>query len=128
MLPDYIIKNLDEDISRYQLALKIAKLYQNLLSETVYISPSSYITIAVYNRSDLLLLMQLAPRWDKESFPSGIYYKADVEGHAITIMAYSGALPPTCKMVEEEEILPAEPAKPERRVMKKVLKCDLTHD
>lgn len=128
MIPDYVIQGMEQDVKRYQLAVHIARLYQPLLSDNVTFNPAVYITINVYSRPDLQLLMQLAPKWTKTPFPEGIYYKAMVEGEEITLIAFSGALPKTCKMVEEEVILPAEPAKPERRVLKKVLKCDLSHE
>lgn len=128
MIPDYAIQSLEQDLKRYELTLHIARLYQPLLSDSVTFNPAVYITINVYNRPDLQLLMQLAPVWKKTPFPEGIYYKAMVEGEEITLIAYSGALPKTCKFVEEEVILPAEAAKPERRVLKKVLKCDLSHE
>ena len=72
------------------------------------------------NRDDIGALMVLAPRWIKSAESEGIRYSAVVDGVDYWIEAKHGALPPTCKLVEREIVLPATP---ERTVKRMVVEC-----
>jgi hypothetical protein len=82
------------------------------------------VLINVYNREDLTVCMTLARQWKKQPSGSKILYWAE-EGTAlggpIYLYASDSALPPTCKVVEEEEVIPA---RPEEKRTRKVIKCD----
>jgi hypothetical protein len=128
MIAQYKIDYLKQEIERYKLALRIADMFQNQLSADVSFSPCCYFTIDDLTREDLQLLMTLAPKWEKTYFDQGIYYKATIQDHEVTLIARANALPSTCKLVEEVQVIPAQP---EKIVRRQVLKCDLkksTHD
>lgn len=91
-------------------------------SDTVYVNPfGSSIWIQVDNREDLQYAMTLAPLWKKEYETNYIDYLTEVDGIEVRIRASEGALPDTCKLVEVEEIIPANE---ERKVIRKVLRCN----
>lgn len=71
----------------------------------------------VSNREDVQVLMQIAPRWSKSTHDSGIDYDARVDGVYYKIRTVDAALPPTCKLVEREVEIPAEPAKIVKRMV-----------
>lgn len=122
MLPEYTINALKDEIRRYQLALAIAEKFRDQLSESVIFSPSSYLTISVDTREDLQVLMTMGSLWKKRYFGSGIYYVTEINNEEVTLIAHEGALPETCKVVEEEQVIAAQP---EQRITRKVIKCDL---
>lgn len=80
------------------------------------------------DRETLVELFKLAPAgvlWKKRYEPAAIEYRCNpVEGddYAIIIVANEGALPETCKIVEEEVEVPAQPA-----TTKKVRKLSCSH-
>jgi len=102
--------------------------YTTLFSTSVM---SGILSFNVTDREQLQDLMVLAPRWEKsEGYGGTINYKAyitdDLFGNdslLVQITAADGALPPTCKVVEKEEVVPAQP---ERIVKKKVVVCSGT--
>jgi len=64
--------------------------------------------INIHNRTDLQTLLKLAPKWDKSPSGKAIqYYNNNVNGESVYIFAYDAALPPTCKVIREEKIIPA---------------------
>lgn len=73
------------------------------------------------SREDVVLLMTLAQRWTKVSDGTAIRYRAVTDGTEYWITAQDGALPPTCKLVEEEVEIPAQPARTAKVL---VLRCD----
>lgn len=76
----------------------------------------------VTNRDDLMKLMTLAPRWEKTTATSRILYRAIIPyGGPVHIYVSEGALPDTCKLVEEEVVIPATPERVEKRM---VVKCN----
>lgn len=102
---------------------KVAHLLPKL-SATATINPcggSCWFTVD--NREDVQLLLQLAPRWEKKPCENGIDYIDRVSDFRIRTI--EGALPPTCKLVEEEVTIPA---MPEQKVKKMVLKCAKTEE
>lgn len=111
------------EIDRQNLAIRILSELGNQLNETANLAPGSMFWVFVDNRTDVEALMSLAPRWSKSPDGEGIDYKENVDGHELTIKARTNALPPTCKLVEEEYEVPAEPAKPARTAKRMVLKC-----
>lgn len=113
------------EIDRQNLAIEILQKCGESLSESISISPGAMMWIFTSDRKDVEALMTLAPKWTKTRDVDGttISYSAVVAGHDVTIKASEGALPPTCKLVEEEYEVPAEPAKPARMAKRMVLKC-----
>lgn len=79
--------------------------------------------ITVKRREDIQTLMQLAPRWSKSPRDDGIDYDATVDGVTFKLRAMDAALPPTCRVVEREVEVPAEPAKPARMVKRMMVEC-----
>lgn len=77
--------------------------------------------VTVKNRDDLRVFMSLAPQWSKENDTTGINYKAIIDGVQFRIRAEDDALPGTCKLVEEEVVIPAQPERIEKR---KVVRCN----
>lgn len=73
--------------------------------------------IAVDNRDDLQVLLELAPKWEKSHGSASINYTADVEDAYFNISATDGALPDTCKLVEKDVIIPAQPERIEKRMV-----------
>lgn len=108
---------------------KIAQAIEPLiprLGDTVQLYPGGGHFLAhVYTREDLQILMTLSPVWTKVKGSSGIYYESKEDDNQLkaklTLYAQDGALPPTCRVEEIEEV---EPAKPERIVKRTVVKCD----
>jgi hypothetical protein len=91
------------------------------VTDTVNISPyGGSMWVSVYNREDLQFFLQIAPQWSKKNETDCIAYEAEVHGVAFKIRAYEAALPATCVTIEEEVIIPAQP---ERKEMRKVVKC-----
>ena len=78
--------------------------------------------IYVHNRDDLQKCMTLAPKWTKSSGSKCITYYAEVGAYSIYIFASDGALPPTCKVVKKETIIPAQP---ERVEIVETIECDV---
>lgn len=88
-------------------SLLLEKIDENL-SESVYMNGyGGMIWFDVYNREDLQKLMVIAPLWNKSTNTDVIEYKATVNGIEFKISAHDAALPDTCKLVEEEVIVPA---------------------
>lgn len=77
----------------------------------------------VKNRADVQILMQLAPRWEKNTWDGGIDYNAEVDGVDYKIRTSDGALPPTCRLVEKEIEIPALPAQPARMEKRMIIEC-----
>jgi len=112
---------------RYELCEKIIDSIGDKLSEDVAFSPSYFIQITVRSRDDLETLMTCAPIWTKSFNANNICYEAHIDGQRVQILAYESAMPGTCKMVEEEYEVPAEPAKeavPAHVGKRMVLKCN----
>ncbi len=79
------------------------------------------------DRADVEKALSLAPAgklWTKESSdvngPSILYKCEVIPGVRVHLFVLGDALPPTCKLVEEEVLIPAQP---ERKEMRRVLKC-----
>jgi len=114
----------------------LAEAEMNELGQTVYLCPDhSDCSISVYTREELQALMTLAPKWEKSKGYSSIRYTAKVfecEDHwcgndtksqyTIVLHARDDALPPTCKVVEVEEVVPAQP---EMKVRRTQVVCEL---
>lgn len=79
--------------------------------------------LTVSKREDVQVLMKLAPMWKKSPSGTGIDYDAEVNGVDFKIRTTDGALPPTCKLVERDVEIPAEPAKPARIEKRMVVEC-----
>ncbi len=91
----------------------------NLYGETIW--------IIAKDRSDVEKILALAPAgkfWAKcadDTHGASIRYHCEVSpGVKVNLFAVGDALPPTCKLVEEEVTIPAQP---ERKEMRRVLKC-----
>jgi len=94
------------------------------LSDSVDFNPyGGTFWFTVSNREDVQVLMQLAPIWSKKTWEGGIDYDAEVDGVSYKIRAADGALPPTCKLVEKEVEIPAQPATPARMEKRMVIEC-----
>lgn len=63
--------------------------------------------ISLKSRADLEILFRLAERWDKKDDADCIRYSATVMDVEFVIRAYDNALPPTCRVVEEQIAIPA---------------------
>lgn len=77
----------------------------------------------VSKREDVQVLMKLAPRWAKNVWEGGIDYNANVDGVEFKIRTTDGALPPTCRLVEQDVEIPAKPAEPARTEKRMVVEC-----
>lgn len=78
------------------------------------------ITAVIYSRELLTQMMSVAPTWEKTYGSDYITYTAEVQEVQVKLIACSGALPATCKLVEVEEL---EPAREARVVVRKKLRC-----
>lgn len=83
--------------------------------------------IIAKDRADVEKALALAPVgkfWSKQSSDTigpCILYKCEVlPGVIVNLFVQGDALPPTCKLVEEEVTIPAQP---ERKEMRRMLKC-----
>lgn len=119
MTPEYITAQLDyfrREILRFNFCtVWLQKLGEQLTEGRTSFSPSFYVQIDTTSREDLTVLLTMAPPgtiWRKEPGESSIRYRATIDGEPVTIVAKDSALPPTCKLVEEEYDIPGEPAKP----------------
>lgn len=127
MTPEYISSQKTfyaAEIRRMELASRLLDTLGERLSESVSLAPSYYFQVTVDNRDDLSLFMTLAPKWNKTPCTEGISYDAMVDGERFQIIAKAAAIPPTCRMVEEEYVIPAEEAKPSRVGKRMVLRCE----
>jgi hypothetical protein len=80
------------------------------LSDTVYLNAyGGSIWFDVYNREDLQKIMVISPLWNKSAEGDAINYTSTVQGVNFRIKAHDAALPDTCKIIEEEIIVPAVP-------------------
>lgn len=125
-----------QDCTRYSLAAAnlaivainkgrsaLAKVADQL-SDSVELNPyGGTWWLTVYNREDVQVLMQLAPRWEKSVRDDGIDYNAIVDGVEYKIRTKDGALPPTCRVIEREVEIPEQPAIPARKEMRSVVEC-----
>lgn len=78
--------------------------------------------VTISHREDLTVLMTLAPQWTKSEDTAGVDYAATIDGVSIHIKTRGDALPPTCRVVEREVVIP------EQRVMRKIVECDFAKD
>lgn len=103
---------------------RVQPLLADLDEKTCIYFGNGSLVVDVYNREDLQKFMTLAPKWNKSSLNNGIRYFAWAEGNmgSVYLNAYDAALPPTCKVVEVEEVIPAQEARTVRRQM---IKCDV---
>ena len=120
---EYLKSDWSSDVKRFQICENILDKLGDKLSDEVNFSPTVYIIIGVNNRDDLQALMTLAPLWRKEPLESGLRYVAFVDGEEIKLDVTGAGLPETCKMVEEEYEIPAQPAKEARTATRMVVKC-----
>lgn len=79
-------------------------------------------------RNDLRLMMSLLPGqvFDKAKFDNDIHYTFDgvIDGNYMRMVIATSELPPTCRLEEYEELVPAQPAREERVVKKMRLVCN----
>lgn len=95
------------------------------ISDTVDFNPyGGTFWFTVSNRDDVQELLRLAPQWKKNIHETGIDYDATVGGVAYKIRTTDGALPPTCRLVEKDVEIPAQPAMPARMVKRLVVECE----
>lgn len=95
-----------------------------LLSDEVSINAGGCsVWFHVSSRSDLMVLMRLAPVWAKSAVDGApvINYEAEAQGVLIRLIARDAALPGTCHVEEREVEVAAVPARMERRL---VVVCD----
>ena len=93
------------------------------LSETAQLNATGgSMWLTLDNRDDMKVALTLAPVWSKSKGidEQEIDYDATVDNVPIKIRAVSGALPASCKLVEEEYEIPASEARIGKRM---VLKC-----
>lgn len=91
-------------------------------SESVDINPfGGSVWINLSTREDLIVALKLAPQWTKASGGSALEYNAIVDEVEYKIRAVDEALPPTCRVVEEEY---EEPARAAYKSTRKVVKCN----
>lgn len=125
---DVLLNFCDREIQANQLAKRILTQLGDKLSDDCSISQNGLFWIYPRSRSDVEILLSLAPRWSKHYRPDSIDYSALVDGIMVTLKTAGDALPSSCKLVEEEVEVPAEaevvvPAKPARMVRKLVMRC-----
>lgn len=70
----------------------------------------------VTNRDDLRDLLSLCPVWDKVPTGTGFHYIAKYNEVTIYINAIEDALPPTCRIITEEVLVPEHTTKRTRIV------------
>lgn len=129
MKNDNIISCLKSDLARLQLAIRIAEQLKDVLDDEVLFSPTAIFWIYAKSRENLTALMTLAPRWSKSYQGDGIDYAAMIDGIEVTLKASGEALPGTCRMVEVEVAVEAQPERfipaiPAHTEMRKVIKCE----
>lgn len=81
------------------------------------------IHVTTNDRDDVAKILSIAPPgtfWCKAPELDSIRYEVTVDGVKITLNARDGALPPTCRIVERDVVLPA---CPERVVKQRVVEC-----
>jgi hypothetical protein len=92
-----------------------------LLSDTASINAfGGTVWFTVTTREDVQTLMQLSERWNKGADENGINYESAGDYGHFRIQTRDAALPPTCKLVEREVVMPAQP---EKTVKKMVVEC-----
>jgi hypothetical protein len=104
-------------------AAQLAKIAGSLSDSVQLNSYGGTFWFTVSKREDVQTLMQLAPRWTKSARDDGIDYSAEVDGVAFRIQTTEGALPPTCRLVEQDVEIPAKPAEPAKMVKRLVVEC-----
>lgn len=93
-------------------------------SNSVQISPyGGSLWITVNNREDLMAALSISngEQWRKDSSDAAITYHWDNVGYPVSIYAQNDAIPPTCKVIEVDEVIPAQP---ERIVKRKKIQCN----
>lgn len=103
------------ETGRKHLAATLVEV--ELAADTDFYPYGGTFWFTVSNRKDVQTLMQLAPRWSKLAWEGGIDYTARVDDVEYRIRATDGALPPTCRLVEQEVEIPATPAKIVKRMV-----------
>jgi len=107
---------------RTTLGLHLLSQLEGTIDDRVYINGyGGSFHIDLYTREDLQLFMTLAPLWTKTTSGDLISYEATIYGVEFHLRAHEAALPDTCKLVEEEVDIPAQPARKEKRM---VVKCN----
>jgi hypothetical protein len=90
---------------------RIQPLLAELSEECSINSYGGTMWFTTHQRSDIQVLLQLAPRWEKKTEGDEIRYIANVDGVPYWVTARDSALPDTCKLVEREVEIPAQPAR-----------------
>jgi len=105
-----VINNQIKTASNLAIAQLLLDKVDEELSDSFYMNAySGTIWFDVYNREDLQKLMVITQVWNKSVNFDVIEYKATVNGVEFKISAHDAALPDTCKVIEEEIIVPAVP-------------------
>lgn len=104
-------------------AAALAKVASELSPDVDFNPYGSTFWFTVSKREDVQVLMKLAPRWSKNVWEGGIDYNATVDGVEFKIRTQDGALPPTCRLVEQDVEIPAKPAEPAKIVKRMVIEC-----
>jgi hypothetical protein len=114
--------------ARINVVNKMVELLAGLeFDEAVHCNPmGGSCWIYVYNRDDLKTALSLAKggqTWRKSIESGSIRYISTIDSIDFSIFAHDAALPPTCKVVEEEYFIEAQPARIGKR---SVVKCNET--
>ncbi len=104
-------------------AAALAKVADKLSPDVDFNAYGGSFWFTVKNRDDVQTLMTLAPIWKKNAYEGGIDYNATIDGVEFKIRTVDGALPPTCRLVEQDVVVPARPAEPERIEKRMVVEC-----
>ena len=124
-----LIANIQNTIHKYRRFLDDLNLMEThfellQFSDTAHCSPGlDSCWIYVSNREDLMTALSISRGgiWQKETREDAIHYTATVDNIPYEIRATNDALPNTCKLVEEEYTVEAQPARQAKRF---VVKCN----
>jgi hypothetical protein len=104
-------------------AAALAKVAGELSPDVDFNPYGATFWFTVSKREDVQVLMKLAPGWTKNVWDGGIDYNATVDDVQFKIRTQDGALPPTCRLVEQDVEIPAKPAEPAKIVKRMVVEC-----
>jgi hypothetical protein len=116
-----VIAFLRANVHRHLAMIAFIEKYRSVF-EQHGVMPTHYphsVDIDNPSREDALRLMQaFGGKWQKTVNGINIDYCQEIDG--VTVRLWSTPPPPSCRIVEVEEVVPAEP---EKRVMKRKLVC-----
>lgn len=122
-------KNFENAADNMRKVLQEVNHVLPLLSDTAEINAyGGAVWFTVKNREDVKTLMQLSPKWTKSSDERGINYESVNDFGHFRIQTRESALPPTCQLVEEDVVIPAQPEKTVKKTVVRCISKDISED